>query len=154
MKKKSISLMLALLCLLTVLTGCGSKKKEIDLQTLPEEIMKGAAFTDKLDALDAGVIPILYAVDTADYSDARVYAGTAATAEEIAVFQAVDAAAADRLLKAVQTRVDKQLEVYKSYGPAAAMSLENAITAKSGNYVIMVICSDSAGAKKVVEQYF
>ena len=153
MKKKTLSLLLAALCLLTVLSGCGGKK-EPDIALLPDEIMKSARFTDKLDQLPAEVVPLLYGIDTADYSTGIVYAGTAATAEEIAVFKAVDAAAADRLFQAVQKRVDDQLEVYKSYGPAAAMTLENAVTAKRDDYVVMVICSDSAAAKKIVDQYF
>ena len=152
MNKKTLSLLLALLCLLTVLSGCCGKKELIP-QNLADELMHNANFTDKLDKLDAAVIPLLYGIDTADYTDALVYAGTAATAEEIAIFQAADEAAASRLLQAVQKRVNDQLEVYKSYGPAASMSLQNAVTAKSGTTVLMVICSDSAAAKKIVDQY-
>ena len=118
-----------------------------------DELLAGAKFTDSLNQLDDAVVPLLYGVDAADYTSAIVYAGTAATAEEIAVFTAADAAAADRLLTAARARVDKQIESYKSYGPAAAMTLENAIVEKSGNYVIVVVCTDSQGAAKIADKY-
>ena len=49
--------------------------------------------------------------------------------------------------------MDKQIESYKSYGPAAAMTLENAIVEKSGNHVIVVVCTDSDGAAKIADKY-
>jgi len=150
--RKKIALLLALVCLVSALAGCGGKK-EMEPQAFVDELLSGAAFTDSLNRLEDDVVPILYEVETADYTSAIVYAGTAATAEEIAVFEAVDAAAADRLLTAAQKRVDEQIESYKDYGPAAAMTLENAIVKKSGNYVVVVVCTDSAAAKKIADKY-
>ena len=130
-----------------------------DVDNLPElvafvdELLSSARFTDSLNQLDDPVVPILYGVDAADYTSAIVYAGTGATAEEIAVFTARDDAAADRLLTAARTRVDDRIESFKNYGPAAAMSLENAIVEKSGKYVIVVVCSDSEGAAKIADKY-
>ena len=151
--KRKIALVLAILCLLTVLIGCGSKKKEMVPETFVQELLTGAKFTDSLNQLDEPVVPILYGVDSADYSKAIVYCGTAATAEEIAVFQAVDDAAAQRLLTAARARVDHQIEVYKAYGPAQAMTLENGVVGRSGNTVVVVICADVDGAKKITDQY-
>ena len=151
--KRKIALALSLLCLLSALVGCGGGKKELEPRAFVDEILSGAKFTDSLNQLDDPVVPLLYGVDAADYTDAIVYCGTAATAEEIAVFTARDAAAADRLLTAARARVDKQIESYKSYGPAAAMTLENAIVEKSGNHVIVVVCTDSDGAAKIADKY-
>ncbi|MBR6114091.1 MAG: DUF4358 domain-containing protein [Oscillospiraceae bacterium] len=150
--KKKLALVLALLCLAAALTGCGGKK-DLEPQSFAEELLAGAKFTDSLNRLDDAVVPLLYGVDPADYSDAVVYCGTAATAEEIAVFTAVDDAAAQRLLSAAQTRVSKQLESYRTYGPQAAMTLENSVVARTGNYVVVVVCSDSDGAKKICGKY-
>ncbi len=46
-------------------------------------------------------------VDEADIEAFKVYTGTGATAEEIAVFKAKDEQAAGRLYQAMQTRVEK-----------------------------------------------
>ena len=94
-----------------------------------------------------------YGVDSADYTSAIAYGGTAATAEQIAVFEAKDSAAAERILSALQTFVAEKVEAYKSYGPAAAMSLENAPVKIIGNCVVAVVCADSDSALKVVDQY-
>jgi len=151
--KKTIALLLAILCLLTALCGCGGKKKQLEPETFVQELLSGAKFTDSLNQLDDPVVPLLYGVDTEDYSKAIVYCGTAATAEEIAVFVAVDDAAAERLLKAARERVDHQIEVYKSYGPAQAMTLENGIVDRTGNTVVVVICADGDNARKITDQY-
>ena len=150
--KKTTALLLALMCLLTALTGCGGKK-EMDPQKLADELLSGAKFVDSMNQVSDTIVPILYDVDEADYSSALVYCGTAATAEEIAVFKAVDAAAAERLMKAARARVDHQIEVYSSYGPEAARTLQDGIVKQSGDYVVVVICADSAGAKKIVDKY-
>ena len=150
--KKIAALSLALICLLSVLAGCGGKK-EMDPQKLTEELLGGAKFVDSMNPISDTVIPILYEIDAADYTSALVYCGTAATAEEIAVFQAKDDAAAERLMKAARARADHQIEVYSSYGPEAARTLENGIVRQSGNYIVVVICSDADGAKKIVDKY-
>ncbi len=146
------ALFLALVCLLSALTGCGDKK-ELDPQKLAEELLSGANFVDSMNEISDTVVPILYEIDAADYTSALVYCGTAATAEEIAIFKAADAAAAERLLKAARARVDHQIEVYSSYGPEAARTLENGIVKQSGDYIVVVVCSDSAGAQKIVDKY-
>ena len=98
--KKTISLLLALCCLFAVLTGCGSSKKTMEPRAFVDDVLTNANFTDSLSQLDDAVIPQYYGVDSADYKSALVYCGTAATAEQIVCFEAVDAAAAQRLLHA------------------------------------------------------
>jgi hypothetical protein len=153
--KKTISLLLVFTCVLALLTGCGSSssKKTMDPQTLADDLLANAEFTDSLEQLDDAVIPNYYGVDAADYKSALVYCGTAATAEQIVIFEAVDSSAADRLLSSLQSFVSEKIEAYQSYGPAAAMSLENATVKTIGNYVVAVVCSDSDSAAEIVGQY-
>ena len=153
--KKIVAIVCACAALLLCAAGCGEKaKKEIVPAAFAEELLKEAKFQDSLDRLSDAVVPLLYGIDPADIADAVVYCGTAATAEEIAVFTAADEAAAERILSAAQARVDSQLETYKDYGPAAAMTIENAIVKRSGNVVAVVICSDGKGAAAVTDRYF
>ena len=152
--KRTIALLLAVVCVLGVLSDCGGgKKKELDPNAFVDELLASAKFKDSLNKLDDPVIPLLYGLDSADYSEAIVYAGTAATAEELAVLKAVDDAAAERLLTALRERVDHQIEVYQSYGPAQAMTLQNGVVERSGDYVVMVICEDAEGARKICDKY-
>ena len=151
--KKTISLLLALCCLFAVLTGCGGSKKTMEPRAFVDDVLANANFTDSLNQLSDDVVAQYYGVDSADYTSAIAYGGTAATAEQIAVFEAKDSAAAERILSALQTFVAEKVEAYKSYGPAAAMSLENAPVKIIGNCVVAVVCADSDSAVKVVDQY-
>ena len=150
--KRTIAILLILACLFTALAGCG--KKEVDPRALVDDLLKNAAFTDSLNELDAVIVPMLYTgADSADIQAVISYAGTGATAEEITVFTARDAAAADRLLAAAKEHVADRIESFKNYGPAAAMALEDAVVEKSGDHVIVVVCSDSKTAAKIVDDY-
>ena len=151
--KKTVAFLLAIVCLAALLTGCGGSKKTMEPRAFVDDVLANANFTDSLNQLSDDVVAQYYGVDSADYTSAIAYGGTAATAEQIAVFEAKDSAAAERSLSALQTLVAEKVEAYKSYGPAAAMSLENAPVKIIGNCVVAVVCADSDSALKVVDQY-
>ena len=151
--KKTVAFLLAIVCLAALLTGCGGTKKTMEPRAFVDDVLANANFTDSLNQLSDDVVAQYYGVDRADYTSAIAYGGTAATAEQIAVFEAKDSAAAERILSALQTFVAEKVEAYKSYGPAAAMSLENAPVKIIGNCVVAVVCADSDSALKVVDQY-
>lgn len=151
--KKTVAFLLAIVCLAALLTGCGGSKKTMEPRAFVDDVLANANFTDSLNQLSDDVVAQYYGVDSADYTSAIAYGGTAATAEQIAVFEAKDSAAAERILSVLQTFVAEKVEAYKSYGPAAAMSLENAPVKIIGNCVVAVVCADSDSALKVVDQY-
>ena len=151
--KKTVAFLLAIVCLAALLTGCGGSKKTMEPRAFVDDVLANANFTDSLNQLSDDVVAQYYGVDSADYTSAIAYGGTAATAEQIAVFEAKDSAAAERILSALQTFVAEKVEAYKSYGPAAAMSLENAPVKIIGNCVVAVVCADSDSAAKIVDQY-
>ena len=151
--KKTVAFLLAIVYLAALLTGCGGTKKTMEPRAFVDDVLANANFTDSLNQLSDDVVAQYYGVDSADYTSAIAYSGTAATAEQIAVFEAKDSAAAERILSALQTFVAEKVEAYKSYGPAAAMSLENAPVKIIGNCVVAVVCADSDSALKVVDQY-
>lgn len=151
--KKTVAFLLAIVCLAALLTGCGGSKKTMEPRAFVDDVLANANFADSLNQLSDDVVAQYYGVDSADYTSAIAYGGTAATAEQIAVFEAKDSAAAERILSALQTFVAEKVEAYKSYGPAAAMSLENAPVKIIGNCVVAVVCADSDSAAKVVDQY-
>lgn len=151
--KKTVAILLAIVCLAALLTGCGGSKKTMEPRAFVDDVLANANFADSLNQLSDDVVAQYYGVDSADYTSAIAYGGTAATAEQIVVFEAKDSAAAERILSALQTFVAEKVEAYKSYGPAAAMSLENAPVKIIGNCVVAVVCADSDSALKVVDQY-
>ena len=152
--KKKIAILLALVCIFTAFTACGSSKKEMNAADLTKELLDGAGFVDKLDVVDDAVaVGILYGIDAADVKDVTVCCGTGATAEEIAVFEAVDEGAAGRILAKANERVAAQAAAYANYGAAAGLRVEDAVVRQSGSFVVVVICSDHDGAVRIVDQY-
>ena len=151
--KKTVAFLLAIVCLAALFAGCGGSKKTMEPRAFVDDVLANANFTDSLNQLSDDVVAQYYGVDSADYTSAIAYGGTAATAEQIAVIEAKDSAAAERILSALQTFVAEKVEAYKSYGPSAAMSLENAPVKIIGNCVVAVVCADSDSALKVVDQY-
>lgn len=84
-----------LLGLLLVLTGCGKNEaKDVDPSVLADTLRNAITFQDELEAVDAAAMGRMYEVDEADIEAFKVYTGTGATAEEIAVFKAKDEQAA------------------------------------------------------------
>ena len=80
-----------LLGLLLVLTGCGKNEaKDVDPSVLADTLRNAITFQDELEAVDAAAMGRMYEVDEADIEAFKVYTGTGATAEEIAVFKAKD----------------------------------------------------------------
>ena len=78
-----------------MLASCGSQNEDIqvDINALAEELNTGITYQDPLAKLDDDMVGMLYSVD--GLVDATVvYMGSGATAEEIAVFDCVDAATA------------------------------------------------------------
>ena len=69
----------------------------------------------------------------------QVYVSTGATAEEIAVFEAVDADAAQRIEAAVLQRIADQKTSFEDYLPAELPRLEDPFLFVKGRYVVLCI---------------
>ena len=77
---------LAALTAALLLTSCsGNTTKDVDIDALAEQIVQTVAFDDTLEAIDDSMIPMLYDID--GYTDAVLYKGSGATAEEVALFK-------------------------------------------------------------------
>ena len=110
MRQKSFFPGVLLLALLfSLLAGCGGGiPGGLDAEALTTALLGSGAFSDLLSPVDADVAGLLYGYAAVDVSSVSVYCGTGATAEEIAVFKAVDPAAADRLKEAAEQRIKEQ----------------------------------------------
>ena len=82
------------------------------------------AFQDSLTAVSDEMATVLYRLNEADVAAKKVYVSTGATAEEIAVFEAVDKEAAARIKEAVLQRAAEQEAAFRDYLPAEVPKLQ------------------------------
>ncbi len=123
---------------------------EIDVGAAAETILGGIKFDDSLAMLDAEAVKYRYGF-TEDIT-AAVYAGSGATAEEVAVFDAGTDEDGEALADDMKKYIEEQIVSYKNYVPAEVSRLEKAIIEREGRYVILCVTADTDSAKAVIEK--
>ena len=138
-----------------MLASCGSQNEDIqvDINALAEELNTGITYQDPLAKLDDDMVGMLYSVD--GLVDATVvYMGSGATAEEIAVFDCVDAATAkDQVKPIVEKHVQSQIEAFENYVPEEVAKLNEAVVRQAGEYVDLSVSNDKDGANEIIDKY-
>lgn len=150
----SKALPVLLVFITAVLPGCNSPAEDVTLDvagcaaTLLEEI----AFQDTLTAIGDEMIAAIYQIPAEDVVEQQVYVSTGATAEEIAVFEAVDADAAQRIETAVLQRVADQKTSFEDYLPAELPRLEDPFFFVKGRYVVLCVSDHNEEVKTEIEE--
>lgn len=148
MKIKRISALALALALVFALAGCGGGDKEpIDINALGQQLLDAATFGETLSALDSAVALGLYSAP--DGASVAAWAGSGATAEELAVFDAGSAENAEALVSSLEQRNQTRINDYSSYNPAEVPKLENAVILSGGQYVVLIVASDASAAKTI-----
>ncbi len=154
-KWTAIAISLLLVISTAACSGGSDLKDGLDLQTLAEDLLTGMAWQDK----DLAELPdqlwdrYIDQVDQADLAAHKVIAGGGATAEEIALFQAKDAASASRVETAMKERFEYFRTAFGNYTPEQLVNLEDPVLIRNGNYVLCVISNDNPKAKQIVEAW-
>lgn len=149
MKRRMLSFLLAL-ALLFGLAGCGATGGSLDIQALAEDLLKNGEFSDELWKIDDSMVQKLYNMD--GYTQALVYVGSGATAEELALFAFPSEDAAARGLQKAQARLESQIADYRTYLPQEVPKLQNAVVKQWGSYVIVCVSPGSA-CEEIVARY-
>lgn len=138
-----------------VLASCGAENEnvQVDINALAEALDTGITYQDPLEKLDDDMVGMLYSVD--GLVDASVvYMGSGATAEEIAVFDCVDADTAKNKVKPiVEDHVKSQIEAFENYVPEEVSKLNEAVVRQTGEYVVLSVSNDPDGANKILDEY-
>ncbi|MDR2356105.1 MAG: DUF4358 domain-containing protein [Clostridiales Family XIII bacterium] len=156
--QRFVSLAIALLCAFT-LAGCGGAgnraEAELDMRRLAEALLDGIAFDDQMEEASDGAFYALYAVDPSDESVAGfvLYTSTGATAEEVAIIEARDAADAPAVLEVARARVAWQKAEFEDYAPGERAKLNDPVLMRAGRYVILCLSNDNAAAERIIEDF-
>lgn len=135
---------LALLSALVLLAGCSAAEVTLDLDAVAQELLARVEFVDELDELSSKKAMELYKIE--DAIAAKVYIGSGATTEEIALFELSSEEAAKTAHQAALHRIERQKEDYSDYAPQELPRLNNAEVRQVGRYVLVCVsASDAAG---------
>jgi len=145
--KKAIILICIAAALLSM-CACG-KTIELDVKAAAAELVEKVEYQDTLYELPENMLPTLYGIT--DGMTGAAYAGSGATAEEVAVFDAGSDKTAEELMKTMQTRLDDRAESYANYMPDEVFKIENAVLQQHGKYVILCVTDDTDSAKAVID---
>lgn len=127
---------------------------KIDITGLAMDLVAGVEFKDQLSSMSEQAFYALYAIEPLDVSGFAVYAGSGATAEEVAVIEAADADSADVVEEAVQGRIVAQRDGFENYVPEELTKLADPVMVRNGNYVILCVSDDNAKAREIIGEYF
>ena len=145
-------LLLGLSCvaLSLLLFACSQQTTDINLDGLLEDMLQNIEFQDELVELDAGGIDRLYSLE--EGVSGRVFIGSGATAEEIAVFEAGSKQTARQMREYALAHIDEQKQSFAGYLPKELKKLDEAIVLQCGKYVVVCV-TDDADASKIIEAH-
>lgn len=161
---KKLLLTVALVAGMSIFAGCGSSsEKETKVSTeakktfdasqakaLGSELSGSSVFADELSEVNSDIVANYLKLTSDDYTSIIGYKSSGATAEEITIVECKDG-------KDISEQIDSYLETqkttYKDYNAEEVTKLDNAIIAKKGNFLILVVANDADGAKKIVDKY-
>ncbi len=158
MKRKFLNI-----CVVTAITamlaGCGTtvstgEATDVDVSEMANKLYTDLTFEDTLSELNEDTALSYYGIAQDDVAESVVMVSTGATAEEIAVFEAVDETAAENIEAACEDRLEKQINSYNDYKPAEISRLDNAIIEVSGNYIVYCVADDTDAVNEIIDEYF
>jgi len=152
--KKVLSVMLALLLVLSM-TACGGKKEEpvsIDVNALYEsyaEYMPDMFYPDEATMMNFLGISV---EDCAQYKVAVCAEGM--RADEVWLIEAKDEASLETLRELAQFRIESKLEETVTYAPDQYVVVEKAVLLVNGRYLALLISPDVDALKAGFEAAF
>lgn len=149
--KKYSCLLLAVLAAFSM-SACGGQAAALDAAALADRFIAEVPFDDQLSEVEENIITKIYDISAEDYKKAKVYVSTGATPEEVAVFEATDAAAADRIETALKEHIEEQKASFEDYIPKEMPKLESPVLVKKGGCVILCVSGHNDTAKDIIKK--
>ncbi len=126
--------------------------KTLDVEAAAQALLDGADFDDELAPVAEKVVVGQYqGLDMSDVVSWKVYITGASSGDELAVFEAKDAEAAQRIKAVIETRLSSLIEQYSDYAPDKVPKLEDPVLVVEGNYVVLCVSNDNAKAQELLD---
>jgi len=140
-------------CLVVLLlTGCGARAAKMDMTAVYADMEKAAELPQMLE-LDEGMMLDYCGIQAEDVSQAVVLiCADSLRTDEIWLLEAVDAAAAARLMELAEGRLVQKGEESITYSPEQYQVVEKAQLIQAGNCVALLVSPDAETLAQVFHQ--
>ena len=153
---KKLKLLLIALLSMLLLAACGDKKTSREVTAAPADLAKQLATetvtSDTLSEVSTDIMASTYFVDAAKLDSSSTYLSTGASACEASVIKCKEADYVSEVETLLKNRVTNQTDLFSSYNAGETKKLESAIIKTSGNYVVLVVCDDTAKAEEILKE--
>lgn len=151
--KKQMGKIIGVLVMSALLTGCGSKDIQIDVNALGNDLNTQIEYQDELMQIDADMAAMFLNLSELDIVNCAIYEGSGATAEEIVVIECADESNAKNAQNVLSERVAEQKESFTDYVPEEIPKLDSAVIRICGKYAILSVSGDAKKAQSIIDGY-
>ena len=143
---------LCVLLMVLLLAGCAEHPAALNMEAVYEQISKSVVLPQMLE-LDADMMLDYCGIKGEDVSQAKVLiCADSLRTDEIWLLEAVDANAADRLVKLAEGRLTQKGEESITYSPEQYKVVEKAQLIQVGNYIALLVSPDAEAMAQVFNQ--
>lgn len=154
MKKKIITIALALTMTIAFLSGCGKEAKEIDIAKVKEDIITECGLEQMRDATE-DEISFLYDFGDSEYDEIVLsISGNSVSADQITIVKAKSKNDTDDIKTVIEEQLETKQSTFDGYAPEEYAKYENNDVKVNGKYVFVTICSDNDKAENIFDNAF
>lgn len=120
----------------------GAIGSEYDVAGIAETVLNGVTFHDTLNDINYRVLLGNYGLDESKIANAVGYAGSGATAEEIAVFEVTDISYAAEVEELAKEYIENRKENFRNYIPKEMPKLNRPFVFRDGKVIVVCIADN------------
>ena len=156
MKEKILIIVIILLIIIFTVIGVtfidSNKDRQINPQTLIEELINSSIFEDNLSQIDKETIIKKYEFNNEKIKNIYSYMGTGATAEEILIVELYNSDDIKEFENIIEQKIEERKLDFQNYLPDEVFKLENYNLENVGNYIILCISNDYSKAQNIISK--
>lgn len=156
MKHTNKSIIIAVLCLFTVLalTACGKKSKggeiSVDVAKLCTDLT--ATIDSEVSEVNSDILASTYFFDMDKIEASAASLNSGSSACEVVVLKCKDASYVSEAEDLLKKRIESQSELFASYNAPEVAKLESAVLKTKGNYVVFCVTDHTDKAEEIVKE--
>lgn len=155
MKKRIVSLVLAVVSILCFASCKGTEAKSPAVADVVKAIRESTSFSELVALNDDNIATRYYGIDLEAIEEYEVLVcGTGAAADEIAVFKMKSQDDVEDMRDVVLERKEELYDRFVDYVPDEAPKIQNAVVSSKGKYVYFIVSEDHKAAKEAAGSCF